>query len=146
MRRFLLSLALVSGLALAAPGPIKFKITLDPGVSPGTVSGRLFVLMSDKPEKMDRITTSFIPGGSWIAATELEALKPGESVTFDPDAKAYPQPFSTAKKATRQFMVLLDVDHSYAYGGQGEGDISGPVVQIPDVDPASTEPIEAPML
>jgi enterochelin esterase-like enzyme len=38
-------------------------------------------------------------------------------------------------------MALLDLDHSYAYSGQGEGDLFGPVVQV-DIDPANTEPIE----
>ena len=97
--------------------------------------------MTDRADKVERITTSFVPGGSWISAMEVEAIRPGEAVTLNPDTKAYPQPFSTASKGKRQFMALLDPDHSYAYGGQDAGDLFGPVVQI-DVDPASTEPIE----
>ena len=97
--------------------------------------------MTDSPNRVERISTSFVPGGNWIAAIEVEAIRPGESVTFDPDRKAYPKPFSSASKGKRQFMALLDLDHSYAYSGQGEGDLFGPVVQV-DVDPGSTEPIE----
>lgn len=141
MRRTKLLLGLISALAFAAPGPIKFKITLDPGVSAGTVSGRLFVLMTDRADKVDRIATSFVPGGSWISAVEIEAIRPGETITFNPDRKAYPKPFSTASKGSRQFMALLDPDHSYGYHGQDEGDLYGPVVQL-DVDPANTEPVE----
>jgi S-formylglutathione hydrolase FrmB len=141
VRRSLLFFTAISSLALAAPGPIRFKITLDPGVAQGTVSGRLFVLMTDRPDKVDRITTSFVPGGSWISAMEIEAIRPGESVTFDPDRKAYPQPFSTASKGSRQFMALLDPDHSYAYQGQDEGDLFSSVVQL-DIDPSNTDPVE----
>jgi hypothetical protein len=141
VRRSFLLFSLISSVAFAAPGPIRFKITLDPGVAAGTVSGRLFVLMTDRADKVDRISTSFIPGGSWISAMEIEAIRPGESVAFDPDDRAYPQPFSTAPKGSRQFMALLDPDHSYAYHGQDAGDLFGPVVQL-DVDPANTEPIE----
>ena len=141
VRRSLLLCSLICTAAVAASGPIRFTIILDPEAAPTTVSGRLFVLMTDRPDKVDRITTSFVPGGSWISAMEIEAIRPGESVTFDPDSKAYPQAFSTAPKGKRQFMALLDLNHSYAYGGQGEGDLFGPVVQV-DVDPLSTEPIE----
>ena len=141
VRSLFFTLSLFAGLLTAAPGPIRFKITLDADTFKTAVSGRLIVLMTDNPDKVERITTSFVPGGSWIAATEVEAIRPGESITFDPDAKAYPRPFSMASKGKRQFMALLDVDHSYSYGGQGAGDIFGPVVQM-EVDPLTTEPIE----
>ena len=101
----------------------------------------MFVLMTDNKAKVDRISTSFVPGGSWISAMEVEALRPGESVMFDPDVKSYPKPFSAAAKGQRQFMALLDIDHSYSYGGQDAGDLFGPVIQI-DVDPANTDVIE----
>ena len=120
---------IVLGLAASASAAVRFKITLDPELSKLPVSGRLFVLMSDKMEKLDRITTSFVPGGSWISANEVDAIRPGESITFDPDQQAYPKPFSQAAKGTYQFMALLDVDHSYAYDGPGEGDLYGAVVQ-----------------
>jgi hypothetical protein len=141
VRRSLLFFSAISTLAFAAPGPIRFKITLDPGVAQGTVSGRLFVLMTDSKDKVDGIATSFVPGSNWISAMEFEAIRPGESVMFDPDQKAIPQPFSAAPKGSHQFMALLDPNHTYAYHGQYEGDLFGPVVQI-DVDPANTEAIE----
>jgi hypothetical protein len=127
---------------LAAAGPLRFRITLDPELSKQPLSGRMFVLMSNKKEKVERITTSFVPGESWISAMEIDAIGPGQSVLFNPDSKAYPKPFSRAAQGSYQFMALFDLDHSYAYNGPGEGDLYSAVVQI-DVDPANADvPVE----
>lgn len=147
VRRFALSLLILSACAAAAanaaPGPLRFKVVLDPGVAATPyVSGRLLVFMTDRKEKVERITTSFVPGANWISAMEVDALRSGESVLFNPDLEASPKPYSQAPKGSYQFMALLDLDHSYAYNGQGEGDLFGPVVQITDLDPTSTEPVE----
>ncbi len=141
VRRSLFFYCLLSASAFSATGPIRFKIILDSEAASTTISGRLFVLMTDRADKVERISTSFVPGGSWISALEVEAIRPGQAITFDPDANAYPQPFSTAPKGKRQFMALLDPDHSYSYGGQDAGDLFGPVVQL-EIDPSSTEPVE----
>jgi enterochelin esterase-like enzyme len=141
MRPFLV-LALAAGFAFAAPGPLLFKITLDPAVASGkTQSGRILVLMSDKAVKQERLTAGFSPTGNWLAAMEVDALKPGQSLLFNPDLQAYPVPLSQAPKGKLQFMALLDPDHSYARNRQDEGDLYSEVVQL-EVDPLNTEPVE----
>ena len=139
MRPFLL-LALAS-CVFAAPGPLRFKITVDSGVAGKTQSGRILVLMSDRPEKQARLAAGFSPTGNWLAAMEVDALKPGQSLHFNPDLHAYPVPLSQARKGKLQFMALLDPDHSYARNRQDEGDLYSDVIQL-EVDPANTEPIE----
>jgi len=127
--------------AFAAPGPLRFKITLDSNVAAKTQSGRILVLMSDRLEKQARLAAGFSPTGNWLAAIEVDALKPGRSLEFNPDLQAYPVPLSQAPKGKLQFMALLDPNHSYVRDRQDEGDLYSDVVQL-EVDPANTEPIE----
>lgn len=140
-RRFFGVLLLTAAAALAG-SPLRFRIVVDPGVASGTLSGRLFVILSNKPEKVNRLSTGFSPGSTWLAAMEVDGLKPGEPFVFNPDLKAYPRPFSEAPQGTYQFMALLDPDHTYAYHGQDEGDLYGPVVQVLDLNAADTSPVE----
>jgi enterochelin esterase-like enzyme len=140
MRSFL-SLALLAVAALAAPGPLRFKITLAPELGSKTQSGRILVLMSDRAEKQARLSAGFSPTGNWLAAMEVDALKAGQSFLFNPDLQAFPVPLSQAPKGKLQFMALLDPDHSYARNRQDEGDLYSEVVQL-DIDPANTEPVE----
>ena len=141
MMRRLLALVLIAAAAALAGGPLRFQVSLDPGVASGTLSGRLLVFLSNKAEKAERLSTGFSPGAVWVAAVEVEALKPGEILTFNPDLTAFPNAFSKAPKGTYQFMALLDPDHTYAYHGQDEGDLYSSVVQVKDVNPADAEPV-----
>jgi S-formylglutathione hydrolase FrmB len=142
MIRRLFVVLLLATAAAPAGDPLRFRIVVDPGVTSGTLSGRLFVILSNKQEKADRLSTGFSPGATWLAAMEVDGLKPGEAFVFNPDLKAYPRPFSAAAKGTYQFMALLDPDHTYAYHGQDEGDLYGPVVQVADLNPADTAPVQ----
>lgn len=141
MRSLLLSALLSAAAALAASGPLRFKITLDAGLSVKTQSGRMLVFMSDRPQKLSRLEAGFSPTGNWLAAMEIDAIRPGDSVILNPDLQAYPVPLSQAAKGKLQFMAVLDPDHSYARNRQDEGDLYSEVLQL-EIDPASTEPVE----
>ena len=39
-------------------------------------------------------------------------------------------------------MALLDPDHSYAYHGEDEGDLTSAVVKVENLNPADAKPIE----
>lgn len=125
-----------------ASGPLRLRITLSKDLATKAVSGRLFVLMSDAPKDQQVLTTGFSPGSTWLAAMEVESLATGEAIEFNPDLLAYPKPFSQAKPGTYQFMALLDLDHSYAYNGLGEGDLYSAVVKVENLSPAQTPVLE----
>ncbi|HEX8984574.1 MAG TPA: alpha/beta hydrolase-fold protein [Bryobacteraceae bacterium] len=127
--------------AAAAPGPLRFRVTLAREASTAPVSGRLLVFMSDDATPRERLASGFIPGAAWVAAREIESLAPGETVEFDPDVEAYPRPFSEAPAASYQFMALLDRNHDYVLRGQGQGDLYGPVVRVERLDPANADPV-----
>jgi pimeloyl-ACP methyl ester carboxylesterase len=122
-------------------GPLRFRITLSRDIAPRGASGRLFVFMSTAEEKQEMLRTDFVPGATGLAAMEIEYLAPGESITFDPDVKAYPQPFSRLKPGRYQFMAHLDPDHSLPYTGPNEGDLWGPVVFFEYINPACTREV-----
>lgn len=127
---------------VVAQGRLVFRITLDAVVAPEGASGRLLVFMSPAGKPQKTLGTGFIPGGTWLAAVELSHLGAGETLVLDPDALAYPQPFSAAKPGNYQVMALLDVDHSYAYSGEGSGDLKSDVLALGDLDPAATGAVE----
>src|SRR5215813_10867238 len=120
----------------------RFRVTLSKEIAPKAASGRLFVLMTAAPKEMRTIEIGLIPGSTWIAATEVEYFAPGATVEFDPDLKAYPKPFSQAKPGTYQVMALLDPNHTYAYHGEDEGDLTSAVVKVENMNPADAKPIE----
>jgi S-formylglutathione hydrolase FrmB len=122
--------------------PLRFRVTLSKEIAPKGASGRLLMLMTSAPQEMRTIQVGFIPGSTWVAAIEVEHLAPGATIELDPDQKAYPKPFSQAKPGTYQVMALLDPDHTYAYHGEDEGDLTSAVVKIEDLNPADSKPVE----
>lgn len=125
----------------AKTGPLRFQITLPREVLPAGASGRLLVFLSDSAEPRRTLGTGFIPGSTWIAAMEVTHLGAGATIEMNPDAIAYPQPFSSAKPGHYQVMALLDQNHSYAYNGEGPGDLKSDVVSLDALNPADTAPV-----
>jgi len=126
----------------ARTGKLRFRVSLSKEIAPAGASGRLLVLMTDSPQPQQMIRVGFVPGSTWIAAMEITHLSPGSTIEFDPDQNAYPRPFSQAKPGTYQVMALLDVNHSYAYNGEGEGDLASVVVKVENLNPADAKPVE----
>lgn len=126
----------------SASAKLRFRVSLSKEIAPAGGSGRLLVLMTDSAQPQQTVTVGFIPGSTWIAALEVAHLAPGATIEFDPDAKAYPRPFSQANPGTYQVMALLDVNHSYAYNGEGEGDLMSQVVKLENLNPAAAKPVE----
>lgn len=119
----------------AQPKPkLKIRISLSKELAPGGASGRLLVLMTDASQPQQTVRVGFVPGSTWIAAMEVTHLAAGAVIEFDPDANAYPRPFSQAKPGSYQVMALLDANHSYAYNGEGEGDLKSEVVKLENLN------------
>jgi putative esterase len=122
--------------------PLRFRVTLSKEIAPKAASGRLFVLMTSASKEMQTIEVGFIPGSTWIAAKEVEYFAPGATIEFDPDLKAYPKPFSQSRPGTYQVMALLDPNHTYAYHGEDEGDLTSAVVKVENLNAADAAPVE----
>src|SRR5262245_10398761 len=121
-----LSLVALVGCAHLSPssGPprLHVRVTMAPGAAQGPVSGRLLVMMGP-PSYKGSLRPGFFPGPVWVAAQEVARLEPGHAIEFDPDALAYPHPFSSVPAGRYRFAALLDMDHSYGYTGPNENDL-----------------------
>lgn len=139
---WLLASSVTMAQTVAVTSPLRFRVTLSSDIAPAGASGRLLILMTDAAQPQQVIRIGFIPGSTWIAAQEVAHFASGATIEFNPDVKAYPQPFSRAKVGTYQVMALLDVNHSYAYNGEGEGDVVSAVVKVENLNPADSKPVE----
>lgn len=139
----LCALALANSFEASAAERIRFRVGVSPVQAYQPVSGRLLIFMTNQEKPLKFIEPDFLnPRSVWIAAVEVRNLEAGKTVEVDPDALAFPAPFSTAPKGDYQFMALLDVDHSYTYEGAGDGDLNSEVVSKRNFNPASTQPVE----
>jgi pimeloyl-ACP methyl ester carboxylesterase len=139
----ILALSVSAFTAFAADG-MRFKVGLNWTPTDEPVSGRLLIFMTSQAKPLQYIAPDFRnPPSVWITAVEVRNFAIGKQIEIDPDVLAFPAPFSTAPKGDYQFMALLDLDHSYSYGGAGGGDIRSEVVTRPNLNPASSsQPIE----
>jgi enterochelin esterase-like enzyme len=122
--------------------PLRFHISLSNEIAAKPLQGRLILFMSPSSKPQDMLGAGFIPGETWLAATEVEAISPGETITFDPDVTAFPEPFSHAKPGTYEFMALLDTDHSYVYSGPNGNSYYSTVLKVDSIDPSSAAPLD----
>ncbi|MET0289117.1 MAG: enterochelin esterase, partial [Pseudoxanthomonas sp.] len=147
LHRFMPATALALGLTAGAP-PLQaqeaitphrvLQVTLD-SASRQPASGRLLVFATDakaaraavKDGKVTEISTSpFSPKAVSIAAQEVTHLAPGRGVQVDLDQIAFPDAFSMLADGDYLFQAVLDVDHSYNYGGRGAGDLISDVTEV----------------
>src|SRR5262245_56078401 len=122
--------------------PLRFRVTLSKDIAPKAASGRLLVLMTGAPQEMQTIRIGFVPGSTWIAAAEIGHFAPGGTIALNPDSHAYPKRFAQARPGTDQVMALLDPNHTYAYHGEDEGDLTSAVVKVENLNPAEARPVE----
>ncbi len=103
------------------------------------VSGRLLVFAMPLAEAREKArgrpvtevdSSIFGMYHATVAAVEVKHLMPGGAVEFDADTTAYPKGFSALAPGDYAMQAVLDVNHDYAYGGRGEGDVVGPVATV----------------
>jgi len=123
------------------PRPLRFHITLSKEIAPKGAKGRLFVFLAGSEESQPILTAGFLPGATRLAAMEIEYWGPGEMVDFNPDIRAYPKPFSQMNAGNYRSMALLDQNHSLPYNGEDGDDLYGPVISLPNLNPADTASI-----
>jgi enterochelin esterase-like enzyme len=73
------------------------------------------------------------PSATWVGAREVQGLSAGATVDVDPDAEgiASPSPFAAIPNGDYEVQAVLDVEHTYNYGGRSPEDWISPVVALP---------------
>ena len=138
-RRLLVFSALLFSFNLAAQNSapaqhLFFRVTLGAGFHERQ-SGRLLIFLHKGTGERE-LRPGFVPGETWIAAREVDALAPASSVDVDAAEIAYPKPFSEAPDGDYQVQALLDVHHGYNYEIVG-GDPQSAVQTLNAFHPAS---------
>lgn len=138
-QRFLLRCSLLLAASAAAaqtsvPSHLFFRVTLGAAVS-HVESGRLLIFLKAGSGARQIQANEFHPSATSIAAEEVRDLRPGESVEIDMDRIAFPAPFSSLKPGEYEAEAVLDVGHTYAYGGLQAGDLESDVVELPHWTP-----------
>jgi enterochelin esterase-like enzyme len=136
----------LTSLAACAPLPqplshqLFFRVAAGPAVH-GLVSGRLLVFIAKGSGAKQVAIDEFHPNATWVAAREVHDLEPGAAIEIDTDAIAYPKPFSSLAPGDYQVQAVLDLHHTYTYGGLAPGDLISSVLTLKDWTPAKgTEP------
>jgi hypothetical protein len=137
----LVSLALMTAPLRAEADPV-FKITLDKALATAPVSGRLILLAHAREEPLKvagfKALTEVMQAG-----TEVTALGPGASLDVHAEKTlGYPTPFAKLPAGSWHFQALLDLDHSYAYSGPGEGDLTSGDVFVEAFDASASPRVE----
>jgi enterochelin esterase-like enzyme len=145
--RLLLALRLALGICLylpvvwaapdAPPHHLFFRIEVGKEISK-PVSGRLLLFLEPGKGASSVDTNPFHPEAVYVAAKEIRDVAPGSAVDIDADAIAFPAGFSHLASGDYQAQAVVDVNHSYNYGGREVGDPISPVVALPHLLPASS--------
>ena len=104
---------------LAAQTPTTIQVKLDPSVAKQSVSGRLYVFLSQRSSRP-------LNGPSWFGpepffSMEVRDWKPGDTVTVDDDALGLQGPISQIVPGTYKVQALLDHDFYFANHRDGPG-------------------------
>jgi enterochelin esterase-like enzyme len=145
--RLLLALHIALGMCLCLPAAaaapdspphhLFFRVVLGKEISQ-PVSGRLLLFLEPGSGASSVDTNPFHPEAVYVAAEEIHDLAPGSAVDIDTDATAFPAGFSHLAPGDYQAQAVVDIDHSYNYGGRAAGDPISPVVALPHFSPSSS--------
>jgi enterochelin esterase-like enzyme len=129
----------LASIATAAPAghPI-LEVNVSPAVS-APKGGRLLVFAEPiaaaeakakgGPLRPVNIQNVAEPGQA-VAAAEVERATPGAHLAIDLDQTAFPEGFSHLPPGEYAVQAVLDVHHTYNYGGRVAGDLLSPVVRL----------------
>jgi hypothetical protein len=138
----------VAALGAPAAHPL-LEVTLGPGVS-APEGGRLLVFAEPiaaaearakgGPLRSVNIQNVAAPGQA-VAAVEVARAAAGAHLTIDLDQTAFPDGFSHLPPGDYAVQAVLDVHHTYNYGGRLPGDLTSPVVRLRLPLDASAPPV-----
>lgn len=112
------------------PAPhVFFRVQAAPSLA-APVSGRLLIFLRQGSGDKEVTTDEFRPTATWVCAREIHDLEPGNSVEVDADQIAFPKPFAELAPGMYEAQAVLDVNHTFNYGGRQPPDWISPVVTL----------------
>src|SRR5271170_4558112 len=128
---FLLAAIPAFGQNPTQPRHVHFTVRA-PSTITSPISGRLLIFLKAGTGDKAVDSNPLSPASTWIGAREVQSLNAGASIEIDPDAEdiAFPTPFVSIPSGDYEVQAILDVDHSYNYGGRGPQDWISPVLAL----------------
>jgi hypothetical protein len=113
----------------AAAAPATIEVRAGAAVTE-PLSGRLLVFVKPGSGDKEVDTDPFHMSDTWVAAKEVRGLASGGMVKLNADEIAFPEAFSKLPAGQYEVQAVLDVDHSYNYGGRNKRDWISDVVPL----------------
>ena len=120
----------------AKPTHVFFRVQA-PASNTITLTGRLLIFVKQGAGDKEVAVDEFHPAATSVAAMDVTGLAPGASVEVNADELAFPKTFSTLPAGDYEAQAVLDVNHSYNYGGRDVTDWISPVVTLTHWTPGS---------
>jgi len=132
--RILASVLWITAASLHAQtaSPIKHtfvRVTIDRDLS-APVSGRLLLFAKQGSGDKSVDISQLHPSDTAVAAMEIHSILPGTTIEMDADEEAFPYAFSALPTGAYELQAVLDVDHSYNYGGRSTEDWQSDIVSV----------------
>ena len=130
--------------ALAAgPGPLEFEITFDKSLRSAPFTGRVYVLLNDKPPTPLLGKLLQRPPGNWpwtsrqpIFSLDVEDWKPGRPLRIS-NPKGYPYALKDLPKKSYRIRAVMHTNPNLAHSPGAPGNLYGDWIQR-DLDPATS--------
>jgi hypothetical protein len=131
---------LVPASAVAQERPLEFRLTFDPTVSAQPFTGRVYVMLFKQQVRDLR------PGPDWFRpdpffAKDVRNWKPGEALSLDADALAFPVALAKVPKATYSIQAVMDFNRGERHFSAAAGNGYSPTVRR-ELDGATSGPME----
>jgi hypothetical protein len=88
-------------------GASRFQISYSADANPGPITGRLVLVLATKNDPEPRLTIS--PNGPAILGADLDHLPPGQTVSMDAKAEAYPVKLNDLPPGDYYAQAIIDV-------------------------------------
>jgi enterochelin esterase-like enzyme len=130
----LLAALCLSSLFAQTQPQVFFRVTAAPSLA-GPLKGRLLIFIKRGAGDKEIDSEEFHPQEAWVTAREVQDLLPGHSVQVNADEIAFPKAFSNLPAGDYEAQAVLDVNHTYSYGGRGPEDWISSVTPLPHWSP-----------
>jgi hypothetical protein len=118
---------------------LEFEVALDPGIVQRPVTGRLFVLLSQKKDLEPRLGPNWFNPEPFFGLHVID-FQPGETRLIDEQADGFPGELSQLKPGRYRLQAVLDHSFDEQHHGKAPGNFYSDVAEA-DLDPRQSTPL-----
>jgi S-formylglutathione hydrolase FrmB len=123
----------------AEPRPLEFQVTFDRAVSNEPFTGRVYVMLSQRPGEEPRFGPNWFRPEPYFAR-DVTGWRPGEPVVLAAGALGFPGPLAQLPRGTYAVQAVMDFDRGARDFSDAAGNGYSKAVRL-ELDPAATGPV-----